>query len=98
MKADITINRQITINTGNYSAVRPSVSVTLKDVDANKMGDSYKQLETIVDGLFALEMATLLKDQDELNGVPLNLKRTIESIESHRDQIFESLEEDIFKV
>lgn len=98
MKADVTISRQITINTGNYSAIRPSVSVTLKDVDADKMNDNYKQLETIVDGLFALEMATLLKDQDDLNGVPLNLRKVIESIESHREKIFESLEEDIFKV
>jgi uncharacterized protein YfbU (UPF0304 family) len=98
MKADVTINRQITINTGNFSAVRPSVSVTLKDVDANKMSDNYKRLETIVDGLFALEMATLLKDQDDLNGIPINLKKIIDSIEEHRDQIFESLEEDIFKV
>lgn len=98
MKADVTVNRQITINTGNYSAVRPSVSVTLKDVDTGNMGAEYKKLDNIVSALFALEMASLLEDQDSLNGIPINLKRVIEQTRELEHDIRESLDEDLFKV
>lgn len=57
MKLDITVSKQMTINTGNYSSVRPSVTVTAKDVDSTKFEDAYQSLSCLVSNLFKFEAA-----------------------------------------
>jgi hypothetical protein len=52
MKMDITVSKKMTINTGNYSSVQPSVSITLKDVDAKYYNERLYDLTVLVDSAF----------------------------------------------
>jgi len=65
LKLDVNINRQMTINTGNYSSIRPSVSITLKDVDASNFDKAYDEMDVICDSLLMMEIENLSELQDE---------------------------------
>lgn len=43
-KIDFTISRDATINTGNYSSIKPSVTITVKDVDSKDVTSKYKEV------------------------------------------------------
>jgi hypothetical protein len=58
MKCDVTIGKRFTINTGDFSSVQPNCSITLKDVDIDNVVDVHALLETVVDGLFHIQMKT----------------------------------------
>lgn len=48
-KIEINISKKMTINTGNYSSIGPSVSFTLKDVDIEKAEDLLDKLKDLVE-------------------------------------------------
>ena len=48
-KIDITVSRDMTINTGNYSSIKPSVTLTVKDVDATDAGVVYSNIAEVLD-------------------------------------------------
>lgn len=58
MKCDVTVSKKFTINTGDYSSIQPNVSITIKDVEDENVIDTHTLLETIVDGLFHIQMKT----------------------------------------
>jgi hypothetical protein len=58
MKIDVTVSKKFTINTGDYSSIQPNLSLTIKDVEAENVIDTHALLETIVDGLFHIQMKT----------------------------------------
>jgi len=68
-KCDITVSKKFTLNTGNYSSIQPSVSITKHGViDDKDIPKVYKLLEIIADGLLhkqiesdAMTMATIKK-------------------------------------
>ena len=60
MKSDITISRTMTINTGNYNSIKPSVSMTLKDIDVNDVKKVHDDLKTLVDSFLYFEISELL--------------------------------------
>ena len=94
MKTDITIERNMTINTGNFSSIRPNVSITLKDVDILEVHEIYQKIESIVDCLFSLETATLIQKQEVFKGsIDRNLKSIAENIENNKENINKELEE-----
>jgi hypothetical protein len=51
MKTTITVSKKFTINTGNYSSVQPSVSLTVHDVPLDNIQNVHKHLDIIADGL-----------------------------------------------
>lgn len=51
MKATINISKKFTVNTGNYSSVSPSVSLSISDVPLDKVEKVHKHLDIIADGL-----------------------------------------------
>ena len=59
LKCDVTINKGLTINAGNYESLRPDVSVTFKDVDMNLLDEFYKKADDFVCDLLALSIASL---------------------------------------
>jgi len=65
-KIDITVSRDMTINTGNYSSIKPSVAITVKDVEGNKVSDVYETIGSTLDVLMMLEMFAL---SDEMESV-----------------------------
>jgi len=58
MKCDVTVGKKFTINTGDYSSIQPNLSMTLKDVEVGDVIEAHTLLETIVDGLFHIQMKT----------------------------------------
>jgi activator of HSP90 ATPase len=81
-KMDITIGRDLTINTGNYSSIKPSISVTLKDVDSGDIDNEYARLSELADALIALEVLKIGNEMNEImdRGFKTYLK-TIEASE-----------------
>lgn len=51
MDATINISKKFTINTGNYSSVQPSISLTINNVPVEKIQQVHKTIEIIADGL-----------------------------------------------
>lgn len=51
MNITISIGKKMTINTGNYSSVQPSVSLTVHDVPLDEVEKVHKHLDIIADGL-----------------------------------------------
>lgn len=66
MKTDVNLSLSMTVNMGNYSSIKPGVSMTLKDVDIDKVDQSYSALSKIISELFKIETANAI---DEYNGI-----------------------------
>ncbi len=58
MKTRTTLSREMTINTGNFSNIKPSVSISLVH-DLEDTGLVYSELAGILDSLLALETLAL---------------------------------------
>lgn len=58
-KIDFTISRDATINTGNYSSIKPSVTITVKDVDSKDVTSKYKEVTQALDILMLMETIAL---------------------------------------
>lgn len=56
MRCDVTVSKKFTINTGDFSSIQPNTVITLKDVEFDKVVEVHTLLETIVDGLFHIQM------------------------------------------
>lgn len=66
MKTKLGISREMTVNTGNFSNIKPSVSISLvHDLDA--IQDVYSHLSGILDSLMALEMLALTEEIQSIN-------------------------------
>ena len=68
MSSDITVQKKFTLNTGNYSSIQPSVSITKHGVVDEDIPKVHELLDVITDGLLhkqiesdALTMATIKK-------------------------------------
>ena len=64
----VTISKKMTINTGNYSSIQPSVSITLDEIKADEFQKKVESLNILVDSLFTTnlmehaEFQQLIKD------------------------------------
>lgn len=78
-KCDITIARSMTINCSNYSSIKPSVSITLKDIDTYVASEKYEQLAKVLDVLMLMETVALGNEIESCN--TLGYKKFIENLE-----------------
>ena len=70
-KIDITIGSKMTINTQNYSSIQPNVSLTIKDVELDKVIETKIHLNNIL-SIFMAEQIVELSDTMEtikINGL-----------------------------
>lgn len=63
-KMDITIGRDLTINCGNYSSIKPSISLTVKEVDEQDMLSVYNKISETMNGLLAVEIVSLSNEME----------------------------------
>lgn len=56
MKCDVSVGKKFTFNTGDYSSVGPTLILTLKDVDIDKIQEIHEKLDIIADGLYHKQM------------------------------------------
>lgn len=60
---DISVTKTILIPTGNFGNVKPSVTLTMKDVPMNEVEDVYKQISDAADAFWALEAISLIEEE-----------------------------------
>lgn len=65
-KIDLTISRDATINTGNYSSIKPSVTMTVKDVDSENVPAKYKEIAQALDILMLMETIALGNEMETI--------------------------------
>jgi len=63
MKTRTSLSREMTINTGNFSNIKPSVSISLVH-DLDDTGIVYKEMASILDSLIALEALALAEEME----------------------------------
>lgn len=66
MKIDVSVNKKATINTGNYSSISPSISITIKDIDTSKLEDLQEDINSVTSALFLNEMYLLSEIQNSV--------------------------------
>jgi len=71
-KCDVTISKKMTINSGNYSSIQPSVSITLKDVYVEDINKVYKDIDIITSVLLIDEIESLNDTQDDVKRLGVN--------------------------
>jgi len=86
-KCDITVSKTATINTGNYSSIKPSVSITLHDIDSNSIEEKHKIMSELVDNLFTVEVVKLIDIDDDIKD--RGIKSYAEILYKRFDDIYE---------
>ncbi len=89
-KMDISVERSITINCGNYSSIKPSVTLTLKDVDSKDAKDKYDKLSQVLDVLMMLETISLGNEMETVQQIGYkdyvrNLERVEGAVEEAKE-------------
>ena len=90
-KCDVTVNKKMTINTGNYSSVQPSVSITLKDVYIENVEDTYKNLSLITHALLMKEIVVLQMTQQEIQEIGLKKFTKALDLEEVQKDMYEAI-------
>lgn len=85
MKTDITLSKKATINTGNYSSITPSVSLTLKDVDITQIERAYEDLNVISAVFFLSEYRIMADLQDDSK--KLGIAKFFETLDIEKQQM-----------
>jgi len=91
MKTDITLSKKATINTGNYSSITPSVSITLKDVDASQIERAYQDMNIITAVLFLSEYKVMAELQDDSK--KLGITKFFETLNEEKEDMKTDFEE-----
>jgi hypothetical protein len=91
-KVDISVTRSFTVNTGNYESVKPTVTMTVRDVDPLNVSDVYLSLEGAVSGLIKLEV---LACAGEMTKISEGLKQYCSVVYQHQAEIGKSIEENL---
>ena len=56
MKVNVEVSRSLTLNVGDYESIKPQVTITATDVDADKAADAYLCIEEALTGLMQMEV------------------------------------------
>lgn len=93
-KVDVNITKKMTINTGNYSSIGPSISLTLKDVDINKAKEMTDELDNIASIEFIKQIAILTSMMEEIkiDGLKTFIKNHMDNIEDYEADVEQSWE------
>lgn len=94
-KIDINISRTLTINTGNYESIKPSVNLTVKDIDADQAENVYGNLQTIMDVLIKFEVvqATALSKSVNRKGIDDFCKDVLNESDNLGEEVNKALSE-----
>lgn len=55
-KCDVTVAKKLTVNTGNYSSIQPSVAISVKDIEVDKVEEVHAIMERLVGGLVLIHV------------------------------------------
>ena len=63
---DVSVTRSLTINTGNYESMRPTVTVTARDIDTTKAGDAFIEVSSAVTNMLKLEVLSAAGQSNDI--------------------------------
>ncbi len=94
-KLDVSVTRSLTINTGNYESIRPTVTLTAREIEADKVGDVYLSLEEALTGLIKLEIVSCASENRLVGD---GLDRYCQDIVRRQEEIGEDIEKSLEKI
>lgn len=65
----MTVSKKATINTGNYSSITPSISLSVKDIEIEQVMEIYDDLNTLTAGMFIKEFEMMAELQDDVKTI-----------------------------
>jgi hypothetical protein len=95
-KVDVSITRTLTLNLGNYESSKPTVTLTAKDVDADKVSDAYLALDKAATGLFKMEVLATSLEHTRIKKSGLQAYCT--TVAQNREQIGENVEKSLVEL
>lgn len=105
MKTDITINKSMLIAPKQFENIKPNISITIKDVSIENLGDAQSTLNEIAEELFKLEVTNQyylykgIKEQglDAFShSVAKDINNTIENLEKNQNLLIKMNNNDKF--
>lgn len=84
-KIDIKIEKALTIKNKDFENIRPSVSITVKNVDEKNAWSKYKKISQLASAMLALEVLDLNEETSTINDI--GFKKYCEGLENSRCQI-----------
>ncbi len=79
-KVDLTINKSISLSMGNYNTIKPTVGLTVKDIDSDDLGKEYKKATAYTDALLAREILSL--SDEVLSADRIGISKYISALEN----------------
>jgi len=103
MKADITITKDLTINCGRYSSIKPAVTMTIKDVDLNNTQPMTDKLMQVVNATWIIQACLDMKEiREALSANATEYNRTLLSrLKDAKEvlkQFTKELDDDLFSL
>jgi Ribonuclease G/E len=90
-KLDITLDRSMTLNMGNYNSIKPTVGLTVKDVDSKMAKEVYNHVSNLLDALLAKE---IIKLSEEMNAISkIGIEKYTDEISKQGDKIEREIEQ-----
>lgn len=68
---ELEISKSMTINTGNYQSIRPTVSIKA-EITEKEFSKKHEQISCLVENLFQIEVATLYAEQKDIDKMGIN--------------------------
>ena len=62
----MTVAKKATINTGNYSSITPSVSLTLNGIEVEEVIEVYEDMDILTAAMFVREFETMTEIQEDV--------------------------------
>lgn len=91
-KVDVSLTRSLTINTGNYESIKPTVTLTVKDVDPSGLGDLYQNMDEVLTGLVKFEILACAGEGKMVNsGIDQYCKSVVRNSETIGNELDEAL-------
>lgn len=92
---DISVTRSLTINTGNYESIKPTVTLTARDIVPTNVADAYLALDDAISGLIKMEIVSCT---GEMKKVSDGLDRYCTHVNSRMQEIGENIEQSFSKL
>jgi len=102
MKTDITITKDLTINCGRYSSIKPAVTMTIKDVDLDKTHTMTEKLMEVVNATWIIQASLDIREIREALSVSATEynEALIDRLEGAKEVLkqFTKLPDDLFSM
>ena len=94
-KVNVSVTRQLTINTGNYESIKPTVTPSVTDLNPDDVGDAYLAMEEAISGLIRFEILACASDGKKVSE---GLDRFCKNVVDNQAEIGENIEKSLNKL